>query len=159
MKRGPKPKSAAERFWPKVDRRGPDECWPWLGPIDPTGRGSFRGDCGRTRMAHRVAAELAGMIVPDGKVICHRCDNPACVNASHFFIGTQAENLADMRQKGRGVNPVGVPWAGIRYPRATIDQAIGLAKAGVSQARVAKSVGISPSYVSRLLSGKHRVAQ
>lgn len=57
--------------------------------------------CGRALRAHRVAYELANGPIPLGMVICHSCDNPRCVNVDHLFIGTQADNMADMVAKGR----------------------------------------------------------
>lgn len=92
--------SMAERFWTKVDRRGPDECWPWQGSTD--GRyGEFWAD-GRKTKAHRVAWELAnGRPFPEGLHACHTCDNPPCVNPEHIFPATHQENLQDAERKGR----------------------------------------------------------
>ncbi len=89
------------RFWAKVDRRGPDECWPWLGCLrDHKGYGSFY-DGTRNVPAHRYAFSLAGGVIPDGHDLLHSCDTPACVNHAHLSVGTHKENMADMVEKGR----------------------------------------------------------
>ncbi|MDE2468782.1 MAG: HNH endonuclease, partial [Bradyrhizobium sp.] len=60
---------------------------------------------GKRALVHRVAWELAHGAIPVGKVICHRCDNPVCVNVGHLFIGTQQDNVRDAWAKGRGRAP------------------------------------------------------
>src|SRR5689334_4116509 len=74
-----------ERFWSKVDRRAPAECWLWLGSRDDKGYGRLDRNK-RIARAHRLAWELTHGPIPDGLVVRHRCDNPPCVNPAHLLI-------------------------------------------------------------------------
>ena len=87
------------RFWAKVDKSG--DCWSWTGAKINWGYGQFR--VGKDHMlAHRCSYEHAtGETIPDGMMVCHRCDVPACVNPAHLFLGTAKDNMQDMLTKGR----------------------------------------------------------
>lgn len=75
-------------------------CQLWLGSTDILGYGQFKIG-GKTIRAHRVAwAEKNGPI-PDGLIICHKCDVPGCINVAHLFLGTKRDNAYDMIAKGR----------------------------------------------------------
>jgi hypothetical protein len=100
------------RFWDFVEKS--EGCWRWLGH---TVGGYGRIRIGKKRvLAHRVAYEIEhGPIVP-GKLVCHRCDNPRCVRASHLFLGTAKDNAADMVAKGRHRSTRGAAHFSRRHP-------------------------------------------
>jgi hypothetical protein len=94
-------KSDLARFWSKVDIRGPDECWPWLGRRKEWGYGMFTIH-GRNTTAHRVAWWMHTGVWPGEKKVRHVvCDNPPCCNPAHLAEGTDADNVRDMMEKGR----------------------------------------------------------
>ncbi len=93
------------RFWKKVAKGSPEECWPWTAYCNPMGYGkiSWRG---KPRIASRVSMEIAGFDIPDDLHVCHTCDNPPCVNPAHLFVGTRSDNMQDSIAKGRFVDPL-----------------------------------------------------
>lgn len=104
-----KRRSAAELLWRQVERGDEGECWEWQGSTNEHGYGRVKvgGRPGPVQLAHRVAWELINGAIPDGLCILHACDNPPCCNPSHLFLGTKADNTADMIAKGRARNQFG----------------------------------------------------
>lgn len=93
----------AERLTYYLDRSGGMEaCWPFNGARHVFGYGSlWDTDLGRPDGAHRIAWKIEHGPIPDGIEVLHHCDNAACCNPKHLFLGTQEDNLRDMTEKGR----------------------------------------------------------
>ena len=99
------------RFWNKVNKEGQihfilrTKCWIWTAHKYPKGYGQF-GFNGKVTAAHRVSWILHYGPIPEGLLVCHRCDNPSCVNPEHLFLGTAKDNAEDMGRKGRQVKKI-----------------------------------------------------
>ena len=141
-----------EEFWANriVDANG---CWIWQGSLDGEGYGRIMYG-GKRWKTHRLAWVFIHGEIPSSMKVCHSCDVRPCINPDHHWLGTQADNVADMEAKGRG-RRTGV--TGERNPMAvlTADQVEEIrAIKGVSGRQIAFRYGVSPMTISRILNNQ-----
>jgi hypothetical protein len=141
------------RFWARVDKSNSDGCWIWKGARCRLGYGRVwvaRGPKKRQKLlAHRISYAIKSGPIPPGKFVCHRCDNPSCVNPEHLFLGTQKENMADMVSKDRRHRKLS--------ENDVLDMKVLHAIARLTPRKLARLFDVSLSHVSRALSNKpHR---
>ncbi|MBP8293825.1 MAG: HNH endonuclease, partial [Caldilineaceae bacterium] len=119
----------------------------------PRGYGQF-GWKGKIYTAHRVAWELVNGSIPDGALCCHRCDNRKCCNPAHIFLGTHADNMRDMVNKGRHVSVMGEPNYNTKLTEQDVISIRGEKFVGWRKCDIAQHFGISSGQVGRILSRK-----
>lgn len=134
-------------------------CLEWRGAKDKDGYGvvGYIAPGGRktTMRAHRFAYLLAHGSIPEGKRICHRCDNPPCCDVEHLFPGTHAENMQDMTAKGRRVGKnAGEKHGRAKLTEAQVSEIKKLERRGVKQVDLAKEFGVSTTAIGCIVSGK-----
>lgn len=157
-RKAPTSLSNRDRFarigWTEVTRRpelGP--CWEWNGVrLSRSGYGQVSLQSRRTAMAHRTSYVLHVGPIPDGMEVCHRCDNPPCVNPAHLFLGTRRENAADMVAKHRDLRGSRSPYAKLTFEQADAIRAE-YAAGGISQTEIAERYGVKQAGISRVIRG------
>lgn len=164
----------ADRFWEKVDKHGPivrpelGACWAWTGSMR-AGRGTFmvrslrrqKTANGTRKSIFIVASRMAWRLSKGAigsKLVLHKCDNGNCCNPDHLFLGTQLDNMRDMRSKGRGASGTKTRHIGSAHGRAKLDEADimeirGLVRSGMARAAVARMFSVSSSTVERIIKG------
>ena len=146
-----------DEFWSRVEKS--DTCWNWTGAKNEHGYGIIcfgNGSRVKFKRAHRIVWSWVNGPIDAGMVICHKCDNPACVRLDHLFVGTKADNSADMAAKGRSTH-------GVKNARHKLTEddvkAIVLLAQDIPQKDVAKRFGVSDSVVSMIVRGLRRTRE
>ena len=140
-----------ERFWSKVDKRGPDECWEWQGPTIPKGYGQMRvgsrTDWSRTtKLAHRIAFELVNGPIPDGLHVMHLCNNKLCCNPAHLKLGTNQQNIQMASRDGLLTHR--------RLTDQDVEEIRWLRGMGAVGPTIARAYGINPAYAWEIFTYK-----
>lgn len=145
--------SLETRLWSRIDRSGgPLSCWPWTAGTT-RGYGQLKPGNGRNNvLAHRKVMELTGYDV-DGMFVCHRCDNPACCNPSHLFLGTTQENTKDRNEKQRQAR--GERQGSAKLTAEVVIEIRRRAASGEPQAWLAQEFGISKSQCTNIVRRRH----
>lgn len=141
--------------------RAPSGCQEWNRALDKDGYGRLlviQGGRKQTKKAHRLAYELHIGPIPNGMFVCHKCDNPSCIEPLHLFLGTAADNNADKMAKGR-YKPGGKPHPGSKNGRAKLDeqQVVSIRHLvqayGIPAALIASSLDLSASAIQSAVRG------
>jgi hypothetical protein len=144
--KGPKPKPVLEKFMRHVVKT--DGCWIWTGAKYKNGYGAFGFYINPpgNMLAHRASyILLTGKSIPEGMYVCHKCDNPECVNPDHLFIGTPSENQIDRVNKKRFGN---LRWS------LTREQVIEIRSLTETHEQIATRYGVCRQTVSNVISRK-----
>lgn len=149
---------ALERFWSRVDRRSPDECWEWRASRQRYGHGLMSVK-GKHRKVHRLSYELHFGPIPDGLCVRHKCDNPPCVNPNHLEAGTLADNNRDRDERGRHVKLEGEAHGMHKLTDIEVATIRRLAdERAMTRIAIARKFGISEGYLYRLIKRECRKA-
>lgn len=145
-----------DRFWQKVAKRSPEECWEWRAAVNKSGYGWMNIKSGESRPAHRVSALIHGLIDTFTSTlhVLHKCDNRKCCNPNHLFTGSNQDNVADRVKKSR--NGFRLQLNESNGMCKLTNQETGLIRglyfsASFSQSALAKKFGVQQSQISRIV--------
>jgi hypothetical protein len=145
-------------FWANTSKGAVDECWPWTRHCNPKGYGTISLKCKeiglrKDYLAHRLSYEIHSH-PPGDLVVRHTCDNPPCVNPAHLLLGTQADNLADMRKRGRAAITIGELNGHVTLDEASVMRIRRDVPAGVPRKMLASEYGVHVQTIHDIVSRK-----
>lgn len=140
------------RFWSKVERSLNGACWLWTSAKDKDGYPLFQIRPKHTVRGHRLAYVWTYGKIPDGYLVCHRCDNPSCVNPSHLFIGRPSDNSNDMKNKWRQAHCARCHKA--KLTEAEVALIISERRNGARTIDLAKKYGVDRHTITNAVSGR-----
>jgi HNH endonuclease len=140
----------SDAFWSKVDRSG--MCWVWTAAKYFHGYGSYVIKQKRY-VAHRFSYALFNGEIPYGLLVCHKCDNPPCVNPDHLFLGTYQDNHDDMTRKGRRVTHRGETHPSAKLTAAQVHEIRSRYKQG-NGTELGNEFGVKSSAISAIITGQ-----
>ena len=155
-----KPRTNMKRFWERVDMTG--DCWNWTGFRADSRYGQDNGYglirfCGHKQLAHRLAYLFTFGTIPIGMHVLHKCDNPACCNPAHLWLGTADDNMKDASKKGR-ISKVSRNAGEKCAAHKLTEDYVKVIKArnflGETQLELALGYGVNPSTISYAISGR-----
>lgn len=132
-------------------------CWEWQGVRSPDGYGRYYPAMGIKLQAHRHAYALVHGPIPNDLCVLHRCDNPACCNPAHLFLGTRTDNAADRQAKGRTRTGTlrGVDNPGAKFTADDVRSIRARVASGETRTALAREYGVSLTAISLITRRKH----
>lgn len=131
----------------------PETCWEWNGCRNNDGYGQISIN-GRPVSAHKWLYEALNGPVPDGLVVRHHCDNPACVNPIHLAVGTQRDNAQDRLLRGRQASRKGHDNGRRVLSERDIRDIRKLSACGVSNKQIAEQYPVNKNHISKIVNGR-----
>jgi hypothetical protein len=152
------PQEYIDRFHAKYMPEPNTGCWIWIGGYKSNNRAQFFYP-GTSGLASRISWMIHNGDIPPNIFVCHRCDNTACVNPQHLFLGTHQDNVDDKVAKSRQARNRGRKAGGVKLTQEQVNYIRGLADLDNDTARdLAKSYGVHWRHLFRIRSGERWLA-
>ena len=159
-RRAYKRRSVRDRLMERVVINAETQCWEWQG-YKSKGYGQMGVGSERTYLTHRVSWELAHGPIDDGLFVCHKCDNRACCNPEHLFLGTNLDNVRDSMRKGRfslqsgNKKPLTGESHGMsRFTEEQVREIRSLYREGVTQKAIGARFGVPQGHIHLIVKKK-----